>query len=118
MKLQIFNHTIVIFKIVCVILTTSMIGFWTYKYHKNEDVSVIEYESIDSMDEVTYPEITICINRPFIAKTLLEFGGNVTAKEYSKYLKGIRRYQNDKKFDHIPFTRATINLFNYLKHLK
>ena len=88
MILKIGCITSVSFRLICIILTTSMIGFWIFKYNKNEDVSVIEYVSIDSMDEVMYPEITICINRPFIAKTLLEFGGNVTAKEYNKYLKG------------------------------
>ena len=116
MKLQIFNHTIVIFKIVCVILTTSMIGFWTYKYHKNEDVSLVEYESIYLMEEVVYPELTICIAKPFVAKTLLEFGVNVTHSEYNKYLKGVEQYQNDKRFANISFFNATFNAFDYLEH--
>ena len=83
MNSKLCHITTVIFNIICVILTTSMIGFWTYKYQKNEDVSLIEYESIDSMEEVMYPELTICIDRPFVAKNLLQFGGNVTYREYN-----------------------------------
>ena len=89
--------TTVIFKAMCVIITAAMIGFWAYEYQKNEDVSHIEYSSIDSMKEVVYPELTICINKPFIAKNFLGFGGTVTFKEYHRFLKGVERYQKNER---------------------
>ena len=91
-----------------------MIGFWANKYQKNEDVSVIEYKSIDSMDVMVYTELTICIARLFAAKTLREV--NVTYKEYQKYLKGIKPYQKDKRLESIPFVNATIDVFDYLQY--
>ena len=116
MEFTIFYGITVIFKMICVILTTSMIGFWTYKYQMNEDVSLIEYKSIDSMTEVMIPEFTICIAKPFVAKTLQEFGGNVTHVEYNKYLRGVERYQNDERFKNISFLSATIDVFDYLQY--
>ena len=113
-ELKIVDVIALVFKIVCVILATSMIGFWIHKYQENEDVSVIEYESIESMDEVIYPELTICIARPFIVKTLHEF--DVTRKQYNKYLKGVEHYQNDERFDSIPFMNATIDIFDHLQY--
>ena len=116
MGFNICKITSVIFKATCVIITAAMIGFWAYEYQKNEDVSLIEYNSIDSMKEVVYPELTICINEPFVAKTFLGFGGNVTVKEYHKFLKGVKRYQNDERLKSIRFPNATIDIFDYLQH--
>ena len=63
-----------------------------------------------------YPELTICINKPFIAKHFLGFGGNVTFKKYHKFLKGVKRYQNDERLKNIPVPNATIDIFDYLQH--
>ena len=114
MIIKIRNITSLGFKLMCFVLTTSMVGFWAYKYQKNEDVSVIEYKSVASMEDMVYPELTICIDKPFVAKTLMEF--NVTYKEYHEYMKGNERYKNNETLESIPFVNATIDVFDYLQY--
>ena len=63
-----------------------------------------------------YPGITICIAKPFIAKTLFDVGINVTVEEYNKYLKGAKRYHNDERLGNISFEIATFDVFDYLLH--
>ena len=55
-----------IFKTLCVVTTVGMIGFWLYKYHQNEDATLIEYKPVDSTENTVYPESTFCVIDPFL----------------------------------------------------
>ena len=114
MKIIFLDLSIIIFKLTCGIAAISMVGFWIFKFHQNEDVSSIEYISYESHNDITYPEFSICINMPFIYKNLAWGpGSNVSIDEYHRYIEG----QSDFReiYRHINYTNVTLNLFDYVQ---
>ena len=101
------------FKAVCGLAALCMVGFWTLKFHKNEDVSAIKYISYDSQKEIIYPELSICITSPFIYENLfLTSNGNVTTLQYNSYLIGDS--PSSDKYRQIEFNKVTLNLLEYV----
>ena len=58
--MKLYSFLLGTFKILCVCTTIFMVGYWLYKFEKNEDLTSIEYQSLDKIKDMTYPEITIC----------------------------------------------------------
>ena len=102
------------FKFMCCIIALFMVGFWIFKFIRNEDVSTIEYISYDSNKDIAYPEISICILRPFIYQNLTgHSGSNVSVKDYEGYLRGDTMFSEEyakTNFDHV-----TLDLFDYVQ---
>ena len=111
--MKISNHdiAILIFKILCGIVTLFMVGYWVHKFTKNEDVSQVEYISVKAMEEVIHPEITICIFNPFLVQNVTE---NENTEDYLEYLTGKR--DNDDKYEGIRLFDVTMNIFDYVKY--
>ena len=49
------------FKFLCVAIAGFMVGYWFYKFHKNEDISVIEYKPFKDSENTLYPELNFCL---------------------------------------------------------
>ena len=105
------------FKVICFIVTTSMIVFWISQFQKDEDVSFIEYQDVDTSINLKYPEISICadiiyeyeeIQKIISSKTL-----NVSFKDYHNYLNHNDNYKYE--YSKISFDDVTINLLDYVK---
>ena len=110
-----FLATSALFKIGCGLVAVFMVGFWVYKFEKNDDVSVIEYKSFKSMTDGIYPEMSICISNPFLADKFENDRTNVSIVEYFQYLTGKGDY--DDRYKELNFFGVTLNLFDYLTHV-
>ena len=112
--MAIFNlkSFMIMFKCLCGVVTLFMIGYWMKKFQKDEDVSQVQYISINSMEDLIYPEITICIDKPFLIQAFEE---TVNIDDYMEYLNGDGDY--DEKYQSISFPNVTIEIFEYLKYI-
>ena len=111
MKISNLNIIILLFQIICVIVTLFMVGYWVHKFQKNEDVSQVEYISVNTMSEAIHPETTICIFKPFLSQKIKD---NVHVDDYLEYLAGNR--DQTVKYENIWFLNVTINIFDYIKY--
>ena len=46
-----------LFKVSCSVITAFMVGFWIYKFQKNDDIAQIEYNTIKTSADAEYPEM-------------------------------------------------------------
>ena len=105
---------VLIFKIVCGIVTFFMVGYWFHRFNENEDVSQVEYISVKEMEEVIHPEITICILEPVLIQKLQEKVSNATIEEYLEYLRGNGNYE--EQYKNVELFDVTLDIFDYLQY--
>ena len=92
-------------------------GFWIFKSHKNDDISAIEYISYETHPDIIYPELSICVLRPFITPNLFSGSkGNISVFEYSHYIDGKRAFRDE--YEEIDFHNVTLNIFEYVKYIQ
>ena len=65
------------FKFLCFCTTAFMVGYWIYKYQKNDDATLIEYRSLHEINDFGYPDVTICLVNPGFKNE----GINITKEE-------------------------------------
>ena len=111
MEMCFLDVSMLLFKILCGIVTLFMVGFWVDKFHKNEDVSQVQYISLKDADEVILPETTICIRGPFLVQPSNE---SVNVDGYLEYLNGFGDHH--EKYKNIGYMNVTINIFDYLQY--
>ena len=104
------------FKALCILTTISMIIYWVCKFQDNEDVSVIEYKSVEEMDYVILPEITICIESLFINEMLIKIKEELNAEGYSNYLRG--DLVGNESYQLISYENVTLDLFEHMDYLE
>ena len=103
------RHLVVAFKLSCIIAAGFMIGFWIYKYHKNDDITLIEYKPMTELDDFVLPELTICLRNPVLNERMKKSG--LKKSDYLKYLQGDNN--SSKDFRNIEFHNVTLNIFDY-----
>ena len=113
---HIFKLIVLAFQCFCVITTSFMLGYWIYKYSRNEDATQIQYKSFDSGENAVYPELTICIVDPILGAKLNEIDHGIDKDMYIKYLKG--EIELNVMKDVFSFDEITINLFDYLREIE
>ena len=105
----------IIFRVLCITGAIIMVGYWIYKYHSNQDVTLLEYIPIENVEDLIYPIPTLCFIQPFIKSGLWEETNSSTFKsDYTEFIKGtgyFERYKNIK-YDHV-----TPNLTDYFNAL-
>lgn len=79
-----------LFKNICVVIVTVMIGYWFYKYEiEDRDVGVVDYRSFDeSTNDFRFPILSLCIQDPFLKQKSKNNVSNPFHNEYAEYLKG------------------------------
>jgi len=110
---NIFN---LVFKAVCLTATLIMVGYWIMKFLRNEDVSVIDYQSLETVENPTQPEFSICLENPFKQEKFNGTGTGIQVKNYLAYLGG--HITGDDTYKDIDFDDVSINLFDYLETVK
>ena len=112
--MAIFNlkSFMIMFKCLCGVVTLFMIGYWMKKFQKDEDVSQVQYISTHSMEDVIYPEMTICILEPFLIQAFEE---TLNIADYMEYLNGDG--DHGEKYKSLIFPNVTINIFEYLEYI-
>ena len=106
------NCVMIMFKCLCGVVTLFMIGYWMKKFQKDEDVSQVQYISTHSMEDVIYPEMTICILEPFLIQAFEE---TLNINDYMEYLNGDG--DHGEKYKSLSFPNVTINIFEYLEYI-
>ena len=103
-----------LFRILCVVAAGFMVGYWIYKYHNNEDMTLIEYKSFTLSDDTLYPEFTLCVWDPFM-DAKFNYTNRVTKESYLQYLNG--SISVNDSLTNVRFDSVTVNLFEYLNHV-
>ena len=108
MKWEEFNTT---YKLVCVVISIILTLYWSCKYAKDEDTSLVrytQYAASETKDE--YPVLSFCLKNPFLKEKLKEFGVN-GEEEYLEFLEG---KTFNSSFMKIPYDNITLKLSDYL----
>ena len=116
-----------IFRFLCVVTAVFMVGFWLNKYQKNEDNTVTEYKTFEEQfktfnktlkeEEVTlYPELTICVDNPFLDQKLGNITPGINREMYLQYLAGNIPVTN-KTYKRVSYEEVTLNLYDYLQNV-
>ena len=106
-----------IFKLLCIVGTLVMVGYWLFKYSQNNDVTLIEFKSLDEIPNLIYPELTICILNPF-GKQFFEAVDIATKRSlHARYVRYLQGDYNDKKSKAIRYDQVATNLGDHLEHL-
>ena len=104
-----------LFTAICCIGTVIMVGYWIVRYHKNEDVSSVEYQAIDTMEDPTQVELTLCMNNPVLEDKIKKISPDLNGKDYIKYLRG--EIVGNQTYEMINYENVTFNLFDHFKSL-
>ena len=70
------------FRLGCSVVTVFMVGYWIYKFQKNEDVSTIEYQYVNASSDLRLPELTICLGRQTLADSDMNLDGFIDFRDY------------------------------------
>ena len=71
-----------LFQFVCVIITVSIITYNIILYSEDEDLTEVSFKMYNQDEESIYPGITICIDKPFQASELEDFGKGINTCSY------------------------------------
>ena len=107
-----FPRLMNLFKFLCVITTSCTVGYWIHKYGKNEDLTTIEYISLDEADDLILPELNLCLINPFLDNDLKNISKALSTETYLKYLRG--EISSNEKLNQINYDQVTLNLFEHL----
>ena len=102
-----------IFCLVCLFTSVGLVGYWTYKFCLDEDLSVVEYKlydmrGVNEWSQSPYLTTTICFRDPFITSKGTHM--NDTEKSLVKmYLAGNLEHPD------FNYNDVALNLTNYVK---
>ena len=104
----------IFFKSLCFLIALTLTVYWSYKFLKNDDKSVVQYSKYLESDNNPYPVLSFCYQNPFIESKLQVY--NVTKDEYLNFLKGETGYFSNKYLN-IPYDDITLDVHDYItKH--
>lgn len=103
------------FKFLCVAIAGFMVGYWFYKFHKNEDISVIEYKPFKDAENTLYPELNFCLLNLPLNDELKNISRGLTRRMYFDYLLG--KIPANDTYEKISYEEVTLNFFDYLSSI-
>ena len=89
-----------------------MVGFWVYKYQRNDDITLTEYSALGSDINALYPELSICISNPVMDSKLTSINSSLTKDMYQKYLKGETTL--NETGTNVDYEQISLNLVDFL----
>ena len=110
-----------VFKLICIVCASSMIGYWLYKFEiEDRDVGVVDYVKIDESSDIPLPVVSLCIENPFLEARLLEYIPNLNAYDYPKFLRGLppRWAISNVNLTRIEYSNVTLNLDDYVHEVR
>ena len=99
------------FRFACFSVAIGMTVYWCYKFWKDEDLCLVDYETYDSSLDVDYPMLSFCLQDPVIESKLQQYNETLTSKKYQNYLTGLEYYDGMQNID---FNDVTVDLSEYL----
>lgn len=92
-----------------------MIIFWIVEYQRNENITLVEYKSTREIQNLSYPELSICFDQPFLNTELVKFNPDLDKNRYLEHLKSKDGF--NETYNDIPYDEVTPNLFGHLNRL-
>ena len=117
-KMKEINFFFTTFKFFCICATVFMVGYWLFKFQKNNDVTLIEYKSLDDpaiINDMINIELTICAVFPFISN---RFNLTIVKQIRWKYFDFLKGKGNYGKFKDIQYDQVTTNLGSHLEQVR
>ena len=65
------KQVIFAFNFICFFATFSLIGYWNFQYLKDKDLSYVDYELVEDLEQ-PYPTFSFCLKNPFIEEAIEE----------------------------------------------
>ena len=111
-KWQMFEY---IFHLLCLFTTTSLVGYWTYKFCMDDDLSVLEYKEynmkdVNDVSKSPYLSQTLCFRNPFMASKETHMNDSEKLR-IEAYLAGTE----DVNYPDFDYNSLALNLTNYVK---
>ena len=107
-----YTKIIILFKLLCIVSTVVMILYWIAVFWKNEDISRIEIQMFENLEDIEPPELTMCFLHPFLVDRLKDHIFNFSVTNYLKYLKG--EIPDNGIYSDINFENVTLNFVEYV----
>ena len=89
-----------IFSLLCIFATLFMVNFQFYEFNLNSDETQVEYKTFNNGIGDPYPSIALCLTVAIYEDRLKEFGDNLTAIDYGRFLVGGNKDENMLKVDY------------------
>ena len=77
-----------IFKVLCIAATISMLVYCGYEFLQNKDLSEISFVSFNEDKNSIYPQISLCFLEQYLEDELEKYGSGINSTSYAKFLKG------------------------------
>ena len=52
------------FSIACFSSAIAMVGYWLYKFWRNDDLCLVDYKLFEDSDDIEYPMLSFCLLNP------------------------------------------------------
>ena len=77
------------FKGACCFCALIMVFYWIFEFAiTDEDLSVVDYKNFHQESSIFIPEVSLCVENPFIEDNLKEINSSLTVSRYLEFLKG------------------------------
>ena len=97
------KQVIFAFNFICFFATFSLIGYWNFQYLKDKDLSYVDYELVEDLEQ-PYPTFSFCLKNPFIEEAIEEIDPALNSLLYRLFLKGVideDKFQNDHVYENV-----------------
>ena len=100
------------FKGFCLVFAIIMVFYWWFELIvEDEDYSLVDYKKFQyQVTDTRLPEISLCIENPFISENLEDINSTFSVENYIQFLKG-EIY--DEQMKDIDYDNVTVNLADY-----
>ena len=105
----------IVFNVLCLAATISLVYWCLHGYLQDDNLSEITFTKFNKDESSPYPELTLCLQNPFLEDKLKDLGTGINSSTYRQYLQG--ELWDDRMVD-VDFDNVTINLENYLLHAR
>ena len=105
-----------LFKGACWVAAVMMVLYWMFEFSiKDEDLSIVDYKTFYQETNIMLPEVSLCIENPFIEDKLKEINSTITISKYLQFLKG---EIFDEQMKDIDYDNVTLDIVRYLDQAK
>ena len=100
------------FKGFCLVFAIIMVFYWWFELIvEDDDYSLVDYKKFQyQVTDTRLPEISLCIENPFISENLEDINSTFSVENYIQFLKG-EIY--DEQMKDIDYDNVTVNLADY-----
>ena len=80
-----------------------MVTFWCYQFTQVEDLCTVSYKIFDNSKDTIFPIVSLCFEKPVVAKKLKQINQSFNTSAYLNFLKGsiYEDKMNDINYDNV-----------------